>query len=360
MEDGATIAVLDHVRGDNRSRIVGLAEPDVVRLVEVRERKNLLTGELRPVVDRYEVDFELPELPGTGSRPDHLLLSGVGDSLYAIWRDGTLVRLDIREPAEARVAQILDVVPDEGAELTALRFLPGRGTLMTGDSTGAVRGWFTTRPPHGGTVDGLVLVNAYDLGQTDAAVRAFAPSVRSRMLLVSYADGTSRLFHATTTDLLVQTELAGRQPLAAAVFPKDDGFAVLTAGSMASWALDPAHPEASVTALFEEVWYEGYPAPAHVWQSSAGSDAFEPKLGMMPLIFGTVKANGVLDALRRPARAPRRRVHERVPRATPARARQVRHRDDGQLAERRARFPGRARPRALRTDRPCRPRLRRS
>ncbi|MBU1909860.1 MAG: ABC transporter permease subunit, partial [Verrucomicrobia bacterium] len=32
------------------------------------------------------------------------------------------------------------------------------------------------------------------------------------------------------------------------------------------------------------------PRPAHTWQSSAATDDFEPKLGLMPLIFGTLKA----------------------------------------------------------------------
>jgi len=50
------------------------------------------------------------------------------------------------------------------------------------------------------------------------------------------------------------------------------------------------HPEASFTALFAPVHYEGAAEPAHVWQSSSGDDAFEPKLGLMPLIFGTLKA----------------------------------------------------------------------
>ncbi|HAA74315.1 TPA: ABC transporter permease, partial [Candidatus Latescibacteria bacterium] len=33
----------------------------------------------------------------------------------------------------------------------------------------------------------------------------------------------------------------------------------------------------------------GYEEPEHVWQSSGGSDEFEPKLGLIPLIFGTAK-----------------------------------------------------------------------
>jgi phosphate transport system permease protein len=42
--------------------------------------------------------------------------------------------------------------------------------------------------------------------------------------------------------------------------------------------------------LFGKVWYEGYPEPSYTWQSSAGTDAFEPKLSLVPLIFGTLKA----------------------------------------------------------------------
>jgi phosphate transport system permease protein len=42
--------------------------------------------------------------------------------------------------------------------------------------------------------------------------------------------------------------------------------------------------------LFLPVWYEGYAAPKWVWQSTGGSDAFEPKLSLWPLIFGTLKA----------------------------------------------------------------------
>jgi phosphate transport system permease protein len=41
--------------------------------------------------------------------------------------------------------------------------------------------------------------------------------------------------------------------------------------------------------LFTPVWYEGYPEPVHAWQST-GTDDFEPKLGLWPLVFGTMKA----------------------------------------------------------------------
>lgn len=59
--------------------------------------------------------------------------------------------------------------------------------------------------------------------------------------------------------------------------------------------LDDPHPEVSFQALFGKVWYEGSSEPKFEWQSTGGSDDFEPKLSLVPLIFGTLK--GTLYAL---------------------------------------------------------------
>jgi phosphate transport system permease protein len=50
-----------------------------------------------------------------------------------------------------------------------------------------------------------------------------------------------------------------------------------------------------VGALFGKTWYEGYAEPKFVWQSTGGTDEFEPKLGLVPLLLGTLK--GTLYAL---------------------------------------------------------------
>jgi phosphate transport system permease protein len=50
------------------------------------------------------------------------------------------------------------------------------------------------------------------------------------------------------------------------------------------------HPETSWRTLFGKVWYEGYNEPTYTWQSTGATDAFEPKLSLVPLIFGTLKA----------------------------------------------------------------------
>src|SRR5207253_9620022 len=41
--------------------------------------------------------------------------------------------------------------------------------------------------------------------------------------------------------------------------------------------------------LVGKVWYEGYSEPAWVWQSTGGTDDFEAKFSLTPLIYGTLK-----------------------------------------------------------------------
>jgi len=72
--------------------------------------------------------------------------------------------------------------------------------------------------------------------------------------------------------------------------PKGDAVFGVAPGVLGQWPLAAGFPEVSLTALFHSVWYEGYEGPRHVWQSSGGGDDFEPKLGMIPLVFGTLKA----------------------------------------------------------------------
>ena len=56
------------------------------------------------------------------------------------------------------------------------------------------------------------------------------------------------------------------------------------------WKIDPGYPEANLRSLFWPVWYEGTPGPSLVWQSGSGSASSEPKLSLVPLIYGTLKA----------------------------------------------------------------------
>lgn len=59
--------------------------------------------------------------------------------------------------------------------------------------------------------------------------------------------------------------------------------------------MEDRHPEAGSKALAGKIWYEGYDSPKWLWQSVGGTDDYESKLSLMPLVFGTLK--GTLYAL---------------------------------------------------------------
>jgi phosphate transport system permease protein len=201
--------------------------------------------------------------------------------------DGRILRFAVEEdslvPRESLVAGSRGV--------TALAWAFGSQTLLVGDEAGTVSGWQSIREPG---APGRELRRVRAFAPVPAAVTAFAPSRRNKCFLVVDRAGGVRLDHATTERTLASFELPGGGP--AAVSPKFDGGAVGIEGEgLRRLDIDAPHPEVSLGALFAPLLYEGYDRPEFVWQSTGGTDDFEPKLSLVPLLVGSLK--GVLYAL---------------------------------------------------------------
>jgi phosphate transport system permease protein len=259
-----------------------------LRIAQVTERKNLLTGQTVTRLREGRVPVALPE----DRLPDRLLLAGLGDTVLLTWSDGRLQRYDTRVATNPVWAETVDLLAEPDARLTQVEFLVGKTSLVAGDSLGRTRVWFCTKPADATTVDGAVLVQAHDLPAGDAAVVALAPSARSRVLAVGYGDGTACLFHVTSQRLLTRTPTAPQVPtwLALTMAPKDDALVSFAQQDCTVWSVHAPHPEITWAAILGRVHYEGSQRPEHVWQSSSGTDDFEEKYGLMPLVFGTLKA----------------------------------------------------------------------
>ncbi|MCY3001004.1 MAG: ABC transporter permease subunit [Planctomycetota bacterium] len=256
-------------------------------LSKVHKSENLLTGETTVEL----ASCELPYRVEAGNAPLALRILGAGDNVLLLWSDGRAVRFDARDFDKPVEAEVLDLVPEPKAEITALEFLAGKRTLLVGDSLGRVNTWFRIKPHDAGTLDGSRMACGHRFEGGPGPVVALASSGASRLFAAGFGDGSLQLFYATS-----ETELAtfrctdGVAPVEITLGPREDVLLVRTAGGVERFDVDVPHPEASVSALFRPVWYENYEAPAHVWQSSSGTDDFEPKLGLMPLVFGTLKA----------------------------------------------------------------------
>jgi phosphate transport system permease protein len=285
----AEIALIDVSLSTRGTIIAALTLDSKLHVAQVRERYNQLTGETVTNLQEGVVDVEFPD----GQFPTQLKLAGLGDAVYLAWEDGALQRYDTRNSTRPVFAESLDLVEELGERVTSLDFLVGKTSLVVGDSTGRVRVWFRTKPDDAATPDGAVLTMGHEFTSNHGSVTHLAPSPRSRMLVAAYEGGDVRLFHVTSQQTLAEID-AGAEIEALTFAPKEDAiFALADAGrgeQMLLWAIDAPHPEVTWGAIFRPVWYESANQPENVWQSSSGSDDFEEKYGLVPLVFGTVKA----------------------------------------------------------------------
>lgn len=281
------VKLVDHYADDRNTVLCILTAEDKLIRTSIR-RITAIDGTVRL---RPSKKSELPYHPRSAA-PRKLILTGLGDGVILAWKDGHAARFDCRNASETALAEEVDLIADHDAELTACELLIGRGTIVAGDSKGRVSAWFTTRPDDAKTVDGQVLAKGHDMPSTaDSAVTSLAMSLRMRMCLAGFADGSVRLFHITTEQQMLELGAAdGSAVTAVSIAPKDDGLYAATGDGLWSCGFDPKHPEATLAALFLPVWYEGYNEPEHVWQSVGSTSDYEPKLGMFPLVFGTLKA----------------------------------------------------------------------
>src|SRR6185437_4027507 len=75
-----------------------------------RRRQTLL----RETIDSQNFNVAVPyTAPADHGPPKHLLVSGQADNLYLIWDDGQLLRYDIRDLNQPRLAEQLDVIAEQ-------------------------------------------------------------------------------------------------------------------------------------------------------------------------------------------------------------------------------------------------------
>ncbi|MBL8824497.1 MAG: ABC transporter permease subunit [Planctomycetia bacterium] len=222
--------------------------------------------------------------------PEYALMNGVGDNVYLIWKNGILQRINAKKITDLEKVEEINLV-NSGQGVTAVQFMIGKASLLIGDSSGDIKAWFRIRPEGYTQGDGSKLIAAHHIASTEGAVHALAASARSRVFAAAYANGVVKLFNLTNELHLLDLDQSQHNIPHRLIFaPKEDGLIALGDRGLSRWGIQLGYPEISYTSLIRPIWYEGYSTPEHVWQSSSGDDSFEPKFGMWPLIFGTLKA----------------------------------------------------------------------
>ena len=259
----------------------------IIRLSRAETRVNLLTR-------RETTSVQTTELPKSDEKSPvvDILLTSLGDQVYVAHAGGVVDRYDTRDFGKPTLAESRDLVPTN-AELTSIGFLIGEQAIVVGGADGSVNVFFRIEAAGARTTDGYATVLTHDLENQPARIVAMAPSPRNKIFVTSDVQGNVWIRHSTSGQVLLK--LRGAE--AGAVFetmalsPRVDGLlAVTPQGKAQMWVFDIPHPETTLGTIFGKVWYEGFPRPDYTWQSSSGTDEFEPKFSLIPLIFGTIKA----------------------------------------------------------------------
>lgn len=286
-EDGSAIVAVDYRVGGTAERptksFVTVDAAGQVRLSRAEGRLNMLTRQMRMTL----TSATLPALPA-GTAVTDVLMTSAADQVYVAQRDGTILRYDTRSFDEPKLAETIDLVPGNGT-LNTFGFLIGEQSIIVGTSEGAVDVYFRLPIEGVATSDSFTLVRAHQMEPHETAVVGFAVSQRGKVFATSDAKGNVWVRHSTSEQTLIRVaDTTEAESLTLA--PRDDAVMAVSGVKGIFWGIDIPHPESTWASIFGKVWYEGYPEPDYTWQSSSGNDSFEPKLSLVPLIFGTLKA----------------------------------------------------------------------
>ena len=223
-----------------------------------------------------------------GARVTALSVSEVGSEAVVATDRGFFLPITIDESGAATVESPI-FLDAPAVPITAAAFLLGGQSVAFGDAQGRVSSWFRVRSPDNPSLRVYRRIHVFD--PMSSGVVTIGISTRNKSFVTADRRGSLWLRHNTSERTLLKLPGAGAPARDAGIAPQGNGLFVVTeAGLLRDLALNNPHPETTLKTLFGKIWYEGYDRPEFVWQSTGGTDDFEPKFSLTPLIYGTLKA----------------------------------------------------------------------
>ncbi|CAA0079128.1 ABC transporter permease subunit [Zhongshania aliphaticivorans] len=267
---------------------VAISDSDDALLIIAVSDGNLLGRRWVKEEDFLSEEVTLSEedvlLPSLDIVPNRVLIGPGQQWLYVLAADGGFRLIDLKEQTIADRGYLFD-----NGKLSQARFLLGGISLLVASDHGSVGQWFVVRDKERDSGYKLQAIRDFDIPSGGSA--GIVTEHRRKGFASINSEGQLDLFYTTSHRRLLRKDLNVGQVSMMAISPRADKLLVENAdGGLASFTLHNEHPELSWSALWSKVWYESYPEPDYVWQSSASSNDFEAKYSFAPLAFGTLKA----------------------------------------------------------------------
>lgn len=263
-------------------------ESDIAAAVYTEDGRFLLYGRkvTESLLDGVKTeDFHADLSSFIKDRITSLVIDGFLENLYAGAESGNIYHFDIRERSSPK---LINTVKASISPVTALSFLLGDVSLVVGDGQGGINIWFRVRDDTAET--GWRLKKIHTFKSQNGAIISISPSIRGKGFLTAASDGKVSSHFATSEQTRFTAQHSSKPIYMVSYSPKNDGLLSIDTENILHYqTVNDPHPEISLKSLFGRVWYEGYEKEEYVWQSTGGTDDFESKFSLLPLIYGTLK-----------------------------------------------------------------------
>jgi phosphate transport system permease protein len=212
------------------------------------------------------------------------------ENLYLANKHGQILQYNVKDKEKPLLMQTVPAF--EKGQITFLKILTGGISLLVGNSEGKISQWFPVRNEK----NEKPLTHIRDFTSQKSTITHISTEQRRKGFVAVDSEGKVGIYNSTAHRTLLVEKMSDVALKQVVISPRANNLlAEDEKGKVYLWGVHNEHPEVSWTALWGKVWYESYPKPDYIWQSSSASNDFEPKFSLTPLTFGTLK--GALYAM---------------------------------------------------------------
>jgi len=253
----------------------------------IREKRGLLGAGKPQVVGTFDLT------PSIEGKPVRLIASANGDSILVASDKGILHYFYFPEGTSMELRQKFQPFKDlPDPSLTTMGYVFGDVSLVLTSADGHQEVWSLYNHPveeNGKKFERRLFGRTKDFPKLAQGATFYAASQRNKTFLCGYGHFAS-LRYTTTENVRWEDDKLPFEITHAAFDAKADHLIFLDmSGALHRQSMSDPHPEAGWHAFFGKVWYEGASKPEYTWQSTGGTDDFEPKISLTPLVFGSLK-----------------------------------------------------------------------
>lgn len=257
---------------DANATVMSLAHADDSWLIAQGSAQQITLLQYAAGAAPEKFTLAVPDINQLLLSPDGKLLFGVAGNILRVWRIAP-------EGPVLRDTRTLTSAPER------IALLSGGSSLLLSDANGIAQ-WFDI---------------ASETGPHLQPIRQFA-GAEDRGLLFSEAHrrvfatlspaGELKLYASKQRGAILSRQLAANAENGA-FSPQGDGLLLEHGGMLQHYKIDNPWPDISWRNLWQKVWYEHYPSPDYVWQSTSANDEYQGKFSLVPMVMGTLKAAGL-------------------------------------------------------------------